>query len=61
MTRWTLPPGEIPSAWFNVAPYLPTPLQAPLHPVTREPLARVSNDHGFASLIMMLGFSHWWL
>lgn len=38
MTRWTLPPGEIPSAWFNVAPYLPTPLQAPLHPVTREPL-----------------------
>jgi tryptophan synthase beta chain len=39
MTRWTLPPGEIPSAWFNVAPYLPTPLQAPLHPVTREPLS----------------------
>lgn len=38
MTRWTLPPGEIPSAWFNVAPYLPTPLQAPLHSVTREPL-----------------------
>lgn len=38
MTRWTLSPGEIPSAWFNVVPYLPTPLQAPLHPVTREPL-----------------------
>ncbi|MGH3866845.1 MAG: TrpB-like pyridoxal phosphate-dependent enzyme [Pseudonocardiaceae bacterium] len=38
MTRWTLPPGEIPPAWFNVAPYLPTPLQPPLHPVTREPV-----------------------
>ncbi len=38
MTRWTLPPGEIPSAWFNVAPYLPAPLQPPLHPVTREPV-----------------------
>jgi tryptophan synthase beta chain len=38
MTRWTLPPGEILSAWFNVAPYLPTPLQPPLHPVTREPV-----------------------
>jgi tryptophan synthase beta chain len=38
MTRWTLPPEEIPSAWFNVAPHLPNPLQPPLHPVTREPV-----------------------
>jgi tryptophan synthase beta chain len=38
MTRWTLPPGDIPSAWFNIAPHLPSPLQPPLHPVTREPL-----------------------
>jgi tryptophan synthase beta chain len=38
MTRWTLPPGEVPSAWFNVAAHLPTPLQPPLHPATREPL-----------------------
>ena len=38
MTRWTLPPAEIPSAWFNVAPHLPAPLQPPLHPVNREPL-----------------------
>jgi tryptophan synthase beta chain len=38
MTRWTLPPGEIPSAWFNIAPYLPTPLAPPLHPATREPV-----------------------
>ena len=38
MTRWTLPPDRIPSAWFNVAPHLPTPLQPPLHPGTREPI-----------------------
>lgn len=38
MTRWTLPPGQIPSIWFNVVPHLLTPLQPPLHPVTREPL-----------------------
>ncbi|MGH3908171.1 MAG: TrpB-like pyridoxal phosphate-dependent enzyme [Pseudonocardiaceae bacterium] len=38
MTRWTLPPDKIPSAWFNVAPHLPTPLQPPLHPATREPI-----------------------
>src|SRR5436305_697431 len=38
MTRWTLPPEEVPSAWFNVAPHLRNPLQPPLHPVTREPV-----------------------
>jgi tryptophan synthase beta chain len=38
MTRWTLPPGKIPSAWFNVAPCLPAPLAPPLHPATREPV-----------------------
>jgi hypothetical protein len=38
MTRWTLPPGQIPSIWFNVVPHLLAPLQPPLHPVTREPL-----------------------
>jgi tryptophan synthase beta chain len=38
MTRWTLPPDQIPSAWFNVAPHLPAPLQPPLHPGTREPV-----------------------
>lgn len=38
MTRWTLPPDRIPSAWFNVVPHLPTPLQPPLHPATREPI-----------------------
>jgi tryptophan synthase beta chain len=38
MTRWTLPTDKIPSAWFNVAPHLPNPLQPPLHPGTREPV-----------------------
>jgi tryptophan synthase beta chain len=38
MTCWTLPPGKIPSAWFNVAPCLPAPLAPPLHRATREPV-----------------------
>src|ERR687891_901991 len=38
MTRWTLPPESIPSAWFNVVPHLATPPGPPLHPGTREPL-----------------------
>ncbi len=29
---------QLPPAWFNVAPHLPTPLQPPLHPGTREPV-----------------------
>jgi tryptophan synthase beta chain len=36
--RWTLPTDRVPEAWFNVAPHLPTPLQPPLHPATRDPL-----------------------
>jgi tryptophan synthase beta chain len=36
--RWVLPPDRMPSAWFNVVPHLPTPLQPPLHPATREPV-----------------------
>ncbi|GAA4679971.1 TrpB-like pyridoxal phosphate-dependent enzyme [Pseudonocardia yuanmonensis] len=38
MSRWTLPPDRIPSAWFNVAPHLPEPVDPPLHPGTREPV-----------------------
>src|SRR6478735_8331428 len=38
MTRWTLPPDKIPTAWFNVAPHLPSPPQPPLHPGTKEPI-----------------------
>ncbi|MCE3549991.1 TrpB-like pyridoxal phosphate-dependent enzyme [Pseudonocardia sp. RS11V-5] len=38
MSRWTLPPDEIPSSWFNVAPHLPEPVDPPLHPGTRQPV-----------------------
>jgi tryptophan synthase beta chain len=38
MTRWMLPQEKIPSAWFNVAPHLPNPVDPPLHPGTREPV-----------------------
>ncbi len=36
--RWNLSPQDLPTAWFNVAPHLPAPLEPPLHPGTREPL-----------------------
>ncbi len=36
--RWTLPADRVPEAWFNVVPHLPTPLQPPLHPATRQPV-----------------------
>jgi tryptophan synthase beta chain len=36
--RWTLPADRVPPAWFNVVPHLPTPLQPPLHPATRQPV-----------------------
>src|ERR671932_248301 len=38
MTRWTLSPEKIPSAWFTAPPPLPNPLKPPLHPATREPV-----------------------
>ncbi|MFP5021380.1 TrpB-like pyridoxal phosphate-dependent enzyme [Pseudonocardia phyllosphaerae] len=38
MTRWTSAPEQIPTAWFNVVPHLPSPPQPPLHPGTREPI-----------------------
>ncbi len=38
IARWTLPADRVPAAWFNVVPHLPTPLQPPLHPATREPV-----------------------
>lgn len=36
--RWNQPPDQMPEAWFNVVPHLPTPLDPPLHPATREPV-----------------------
>jgi tryptophan synthase beta chain len=38
MTRFHLPPEQLPSAWFNLLPRLDSPLDPPLHPGTREPI-----------------------
>ena len=38
MTRIVLPEEQLPTAWFNVMPVMPEPLQPPLHPATREPV-----------------------
>ena len=38
MTRFVLSEQQMPTAWFNVRPVLPEPLQPPLHPATREPV-----------------------
>jgi len=37
-TAFTLDQNELPKRWYNVLPDLPTPLDPPLHPGTREPL-----------------------
>ncbi len=36
--RYVLPEDQMPTAWYNVAPVMPEPLQPPLHPATREPV-----------------------
>jgi tryptophan synthase beta chain len=36
--RYHLSLDQIPSAWFNVLPVMPEPLQPPLHPATNEPV-----------------------
>ncbi|HZP27531.1 MAG TPA: TrpB-like pyridoxal phosphate-dependent enzyme [Acidimicrobiia bacterium] len=36
--RFHLPADSMPTAWFNVAPVMPEPVQPPLHPATREPI-----------------------
>jgi tryptophan synthase beta chain len=36
--RWNLPPEDLPTAWFNVVPHLPAPLEPPLHPATKQPI-----------------------
>jgi tryptophan synthase beta chain len=38
VTRYALNEQQIPTAWFNVLPVLPEPLEPPLHPATREPV-----------------------
>jgi tryptophan synthase beta chain len=36
--RFHLPADAMPTAWFNVMPVMPEPVQPPLHPGTREPV-----------------------
>ena len=36
--RYQLSLDQIPTAWFNVLPVMPEPLQPPLHPATKEPV-----------------------
>ncbi|HEX5588032.1 MAG TPA: TrpB-like pyridoxal phosphate-dependent enzyme [Acidimicrobiia bacterium] len=36
--RYDLPADRLPSAWFNVLPSMPAPMQPPLHPGTKEPV-----------------------
>jgi tryptophan synthase beta chain len=38
MTRFYLDADKMPTAWRNVVPELPDPLQPPLHPATKEPI-----------------------
>jgi tryptophan synthase beta chain len=36
--RFDLPASQLPTAWRNVLPDMPAPLEPPLHPATREPV-----------------------
>jgi tryptophan synthase beta chain len=38
VTRIILSDEQLPTAWFNVLPVMPEPLQPPLHPATRQPV-----------------------
>jgi tryptophan synthase beta chain len=38
MTRFVMPESQLPTAWFNLLPRLPEPLDPPLHPGTRQPV-----------------------
>ncbi len=37
-TQFTLDESQIPAAWFNVIPSMPTPPSPPIHPGTKEPI-----------------------
>jgi len=42
-TKIALPESDIPTHFYNIAADLPTPLPPPLHPGTREPIARATD------------------
>ncbi len=37
-THFTLDESQIPAAWFNVVPSMPTPPSPPIHPGTKQPI-----------------------
>ncbi|MDQ4148644.1 MAG: pyridoxal-phosphate dependent enzyme, partial [Actinomycetota bacterium] len=37
-THFTLEESQIPTAWFNVIPSMPTPPSPPIHPGTKQPI-----------------------
>ncbi|HEX2149419.1 MAG TPA: TrpB-like pyridoxal phosphate-dependent enzyme [Actinomycetota bacterium] len=37
-TQFTLDESQIPAAWFNVVPSMPTPPSPPIHPGTKQPI-----------------------
>lgn len=37
-THFTLDESQIPAAWFNVIPSMPTPPSPPIHPATKQPV-----------------------
>jgi tryptophan synthase beta chain len=38
VTRFNLPEDKLPTAWFNLMPRMPEPVEPPLHPGTKEPV-----------------------
>ncbi len=48
-THFTLDESQIPTAWFNVIPSMPTPPSPPIHPGTKQPIG----PHDLAPLFPM--------
>ena len=51
-TRINLPQSEMPKAWYNALPDLPTPLAPPLDPATQKPLTPQALEPIFAKALI---------
>jgi len=51
-TRINLPQSEMPKAWYNALPDLPTPLAPPLDPATQQPLTPQALEPIFAKALI---------
>ena len=51
-TRINLPQSEMPKAWYNALPDLPTPLAPPLDPATQKPLTPEALEPIFAKALI---------